>query len=203
AGLDGIETDVQRSQDGVLLLHHDPFLVDGRFIARLTFEEVRAAAPQVARLDELFTLLRERPRAFANLEVKTDAPFKDERPAELAAALGRLPADVRDRVWVSSFDPLLLLRLRACAVEMPLAYIVSVAPALALLDSLPVAAVHPHKRLVTSARLKRWRDGGLRVFPWTVNDCKAARELLDLGVDGLIGDDPTTLLHAGSTRSAG
>lgn len=198
AGLDGIETDVQRSRDGVLLLHHDPYLPDGRFIAKLTYEEVSAAAPHVPRLAELFDLLASTPGVVANLEVKTDVPFKDERPAELAAALGRLADEVRERVWVSSFDPILLLRLQACDPGVPLAFIVSFAPALSLLHGLPVAAVHPHKRLVDRNRLRRWRERGLKVFPWTVNDRTTARELLELGVDGLVGDDPATLLHARS-----
>jgi len=32
---------------------------------------------------------------------------------------------------------------------------------------------------------------GLQVIPWTVNDASRMRELLAMGVDGLITDDPT------------
>lgn len=198
AGLDGIETDVQRTRDGVLVLHHDPYIPGGDFIAKLTFDELRTRIPTVARLDELFALLVDHPEAVANLEVKTDAPFEDERASELTAAIGRQPANVKKRLWLSSFDPLLLLRLAACEVEAPLALIVSFGPALQLVPSLPLAAIHPHKRLVSTQRIDEWRSAGLKVYAWTVNDRKNARELLDLGVDGLFGDEPETLLQARS-----
>lgn len=196
AGLDGIETDLQRTRDGVLVLHHDPFLPDGRFIARLTFDELLAAAPAVARLDELFDLLADHEAAVLNLEVKTAAPFDDERVAELGAAIGGLPSAMRERVWVSSFDPLLLLRLADGGIEVPLAFIAFFSAALALTPHLPVQAVHPHRHLITAARIDDWHRHGLRVFAWTVNDLATAEGLLDLGVDGLVGDDPQPLLDA-------
>ena len=44
--------------------------------------------------------------------------------------------------------------------------------------------------------MRGWREQGLNVFTWTVNDEQLADELLALGVDGLVGDDPPTLLDA-------
>lgn len=196
AGLDGIETDVQRSRDGVLLLHHDPVLADGRFIAHLSLAEIRGEHPRVALLAELLDLMAVRPGKFLNLEVKTDAPFEDARPAELAAAIAKLPEVLRRRIWVSSFDPVLLWRFHAAGPGVPLAFLAYHAPALALLAGLPVAAVHPHHSLVNAQRMRGWREQGLNVFTWTVNDEQLAGELLALGVDGLVGDDPPTLLDA-------
>lgn len=199
AGLDGLETDIQRTRDGVLVLHHDPQLHDGSPIAKLDLEELRRAVPSICTLTQLFELLGEYPAAVVNLEVKTDAPFEDERAAELTTAIDRLPAAIASRLWLSSFDPLMLLRLAACEVAAPLAFLVSFEPALRLVPSLPLAAVHPHKSLVTAERIASWRSAGLQVYAWTVNDRATAGELLGLGVDGLIGDDPETLLQARSS----
>ncbi len=194
AGLDGIETDVQRTADGVLVLHHDAALGDGARIAGLDAGALRRRAPQVPRLDELLPLLAAFPQAVANLELKTAAPSDDARPEELAAALQRWPADVRRRVWVSSFDPLALLRLRQA--DVALGFLVAHESALALVPCLPIAAVHPHARLIDAPRLASWREAGLRVAAWTVNDEATARRLVDLGVDVLIGDDPALLRAA-------
>jgi glycerophosphoryl diester phosphodiesterase len=55
---------------------------------------------------------------------------------------------------------------------------------------LGAVAVHPDRRLVTRARVRRWRALGLRILAWTVNDVGEMRSLMELGVDGLISDDP-------------
>ena len=38
------------------------------------------------------------------------------------------------------------------------------------------------------------QDKGLRVVPYTVNDAPTMQRVIDLGVDGIISDDPDTLL---------
>ncbi len=196
AGLDGVETDLQRARDGALLLHHDPRLGSGETIAELTEAEVKDLAPDVIGLAQLRELLEQHEGAVANLEVKTDAPHGDARASELAVQLLSWPAPVLARLWVSSFDPLLLLRLAEAEAPVPLAFLAQDATALQLLPSLPVAAVHPHHSLVTGERVRAWREAELAVFPWTVNAAELAEELLELGVDGLIGDEPRVLLEA-------
>ena len=99
-------------------------------------------------------------------------------------------------MWISSFDPRELLRLAERGVAAPLAFLAYEASALALLPSLPVAAVHPHHTLVTPERVSEWHAAGLAVFVWTVNEEPLARRLLEDGVDGLIGDYPEVLLGA-------
>lgn len=201
AGLDGLETDLQRTGDGVLVLSHDPYLGSGgasadAFIAKRSLAELRTRHPDLLTLGDLRGLMEAYPSAVVNLELKTDAPWSDGRAGELAAELARWPRQLTGRVWVSTFDPLQLLELHAAGVGVPLAFLAHEAHALALLPALPVAAVHPHHTLVTEARMRAWRERGLAVFTWTVNDAALAERLLGLGVDGLIGDDPALLLAA-------
>lgn len=196
AGLDGFETDLQRASDGALLLNHDPELRTGEVIADLDGADARRLAPELIGLPELLELMQAHEGATVNLEVKTSAPRSDARAAELAQQLRTWPADVLARLWLSTFDPLLLLRLHEEAVPVPQAFLVVQASALALLPVLPVAAVHPHHALVTRQRVSDWHAAGLGVFTWTVNEPDLARRLLGLGVDGLIGDEPRVLLEA-------
>lgn len=196
AGLDGIETDLQRTRDGALVIHHDPLFRDGRIIALTSREDALLADPDLLDFEGLKGFMERHPQALLNLEVKTSAPMGDARAEETAAALQAWPAQLLQRTWISSFDPLLLLKLSEEGAPVPLAYLVSELSALQLLPVLPVAAVHPHHRLVTAELVKDWHGQELAVFSWTVNDAALAVRLLDAGVDGLIGDDPAVLLRA-------
>ena len=48
-------------------------------------------------------------------------------------------------------------------------------------------------RLVTRATVEHCHELGVAVFAWTVNDPGIARRLDELGVDGVITDDPRIL----------
>lgn len=203
AGLDGLETDVQRTADGTLVLHHDAVLSDGSFIATMDAATLRSTAPDVPHLDDLLSVMHDFASARLNLEVKSAAPYDDTRAADVSRAVAGWPADVVLRTWFSTFDPLLLLSLQeslaAEGIDVPLAFLVASATSLRLLPVLPVAAVHPHHSLVNGERVRAWHADGLKVYTWTVNDADLARRLLDDGVDGLIGDVPELLLRARST----
>jgi glycerophosphoryl diester phosphodiesterase len=51
----------------------------------------------------------------------------------------------------------------------------------------------PAYTAVDRASLQAAHAAGLAVIPWTVNDVATMRELIDLGVDGLITDRPDLL----------
>ena len=92
--------------------------------------------------------------------------------------------------------PLALLALRKAAPGLPLGFLMAEDHS-ALLPCLGVEAVHPHHALVTEEAVAGWREQGLFVVAWTVNEEGEARRLLALGLDGLIGDRPEVLLPLG------
>lgn len=49
----------------------------------------------------------------------------------------------------------------------------------------------PNGDLVDEESLEEAHEAGLRVVPWTVNESSEIERLIELGVDGLITDDPT------------
>ncbi len=200
AGLDGIETDVQRTRDGALVLVHD-FQVAGLRVCDASEAELRAAVPQLTNLAELLALLRDRPGTLLNVELKT-VGWNDRRlAAAVAAAL--VASGLGDRLLVSSFSAVALLRFRRHAPRIRTAYLWSEDARVPWPGRRPwpasllhVDALHPHHPAVTPERVARWRRRGLTVNTWTVNDPVDAARVLAAGVDGVMGDDPEALLRA-------
>ena len=196
AGLDGFELDVQRSLDGVLVTHHDFHLADGRLIAALKFTELPAHVPT---LEAVLQLARER-GAYINVEIKLETSATDGRENETVALIVRL--GMEQSVIVSSFNPLSLARIKWAdrRLETGLLY----APDMTqwfLKDGLGapllfVSAIHPHHSQVSAELVKNAHLRGWKVNTWTVNDLQTAQRLLEIGVDGLIGDYPEVLLTA-------
>ncbi len=198
AGADGVELDLQLTADGVLVVHHDPE-IGGRTIRGLTLSRFRDIAPGAPTLAETLRFFESWPQARLNIELKPSLP-PDGREAALADALAVWRGATRGGVWVSSFDPHALSRLSRLEVVVPLALLAAEEAHLDLRPCLPVEAVHPHHSLVTPDRMAAWRREGLAVHVWTVNDTALAAGLIDLGVDGLIGDDPAALVQVRDAR---
>ncbi len=206
AGADGLELDVQLTADDELVIHHDPDR-GGLEIAGVTLERLRAAAPEVPTLAEVFEFLADRPGVHLNIELKAPqrAPGSegDGREAALGRALAGWRGPVKRDAWVSSFSAESLVDLARLGAGVPLALLawssVQLEPLADLVAMVSdagsrLAAVHPHHGLVTQGSLASWRDLGLEVYAWTVNDLAVGERLLSLGVDGLIGDDPGELV---------
>jgi len=193
AGLDGIETDVQRTKDGVLVIHHD-FVVGMRLIADLTLAELRELLPELVTLEELLQLLEPYPEFLLNLELKSIPGFEDGRAHETADAVAAWGG--RERVWISSYDPVALLKVRERRPEIPLGYLFRVYDTSKMAELLGIEAVHPEHRLITPELASRWHRKAFGIGAWTVNDAQRARELASLGVDVIMGDDAGALLAA-------
>ncbi|TBH21244.1 glycerophosphodiester phosphodiesterase [Thermus thermamylovorans] len=181
AGLDGFELDVHLTRDGVLVVHHD-FLLEGVPIQGLRRRELPAFVPT---LEEVLSSF---PEAWINVELKSLPPETDGREEALARLLARFPSG---RVWVSSFDPLALLRLAQLGVG-PLGFLYGKPEAEALAPCLGVAWMHPEASLLTEERVRALK-GRYRVLAWTVNERPQAQALAAWGVDALVGDLPEVL----------
>jgi glycerophosphoryl diester phosphodiesterase len=201
--LDGLETDLQRSRDGHLVLYHDFTLPDGRTLSTLRCAELREAEPHLPTLEALFVLAHGYPHALLNLELKT----RGWRTGglERAAATAVRDSCLSARVLVSSFNPLSLARLRLYAPELRTALLYSPegprwlrgnGSARLIARLLHTDALHPHHSLV-DAPLVRWaRARSVMLNTWTVNRAAEVKRLTQLDVNGLMADDPAVLKDA-------
>jgi glycerophosphoryl diester phosphodiesterase len=194
-GADALETDVHATADGVLVTSHDP---DGarifgkpRRIADCRLEEVRSWG--VPSLEEMVL-------AFPGLPINVDLKVP---VAELAVPLLRR-LQVEERVTLASFSSATLRRVRALGYRGPTSLGRS---EVARLVSLPAAAQRgplapPGKAaqlplsLAQPWVIRRCHALGLRVDYWTVNEPALARGLVEMGADGIMTDDPATIVPA-------
>lgn len=200
AGLDGLETDVQRTRDGRLVLVHDTHL-GGVPVSALPFDAVRERSGDLATLDDCFDVVRAHPGTWLNLELKTWRVLDLALVGAVARAIRS--SGLADRTVVSSFNPLALALLRLRAPELRVGYLWSSDPATPRLLRTPwpagwlhADALHPHHTLVTEALVARARRRRLALNTWTVNAAADVARLRDVGVSGIMADDPNELLHA-------
>jgi glycerophosphoryl diester phosphodiesterase len=200
-GADWVELDVWRSADGVLLVHHDAHLVDGRFIRDIDADSRPAGVPT---LDDALDTCAVHDLG-VNVEIKSDPRVEaDFDPAYRAAVLvaDRLVvdgprADGSRRYLVTSFDLVCIERVRAHRPELATGHLVGNVKDPARVTARAAraghGAVNPWDAFVDETFMEHARRAGLAVHPWTVDDPDRMRTLVELGVDGIITNTPDVL----------
>lgn len=196
-GCDGVELDVHRTSDGVIVVHHDPVLADGRAIAQLLVSDLPDFVPTLVQVLQVLGDLQ------CNVELKSDPsdPAYDETDGYAAAVLQAVAdAHAEDRVNYSSFDKATaehVVRLDPLA---KVGWLVSIG---AVLENLieeardaGFSAIHPFVWSVTKDGLKAAHDAGLEINTWTVNAEADLVAMSALGVDCIITDRPDLGLKA-------
>lgn len=215
ADVDGIETDVRLSADGVPFLLHDETL--GRTtdaVARGFDAGTRAETVGWDNLTELdagswfdarFTsqrlvALSDFPelahRGVIDLELKLPTDHSPEAVVEAVARTLALPswqgAVDSGRVVVTSFDPT-IVGLALETLSLPVGLLTEVAPSPAEIEELAALGVHliaPAAPGLGPETARACRGAGIGLWTWTVNDRAEFARLAALGVDAICTDDP-------------
>lgn len=206
-GADGVELDAQRCGSGEVVVLHDESLGRTTGFAGLVTETPYALVRKLdagSRKAERFRgervpLLSEVLDAFprlVNVELKCERADDRGLTAEVVRLIRE--AGAAERVLLSSFNPLCLLRARLLAPRIPRALLFEQEQEWWLRSglsapALEVAAVHPEHVLATPGRVRRWLARGYSVGCWTVDDPAAAARLWDSGVTGIITNRPSAI----------
>lgn len=189
-GAEGVELDVRATRDGAVVVFHDADLTRLAGDPRKVAEVDRAELPEVGgapipTLDEVLDLV-----LGAGLEVNVEIKAAAAETAALLAS--RSPKEI-PRVFVSSFLTDALETVRGALPSVRLAYLFE---RLDPVMSLTWDGLHPYHELCTPERVRAWKDAGLFINVWTLNDPSAVPSMMDMGIDGLVTDDVPALRAA-------
>jgi len=209
-GFDGIELDVVLTRDKVPVVFHGNDLSHSTretgMIPEMTLSEVKKVdagslfdekfkGETISTLDETLEYLKTT-HLFIDVELKG----QPRGHHGLEHATGKLikKHNLEDRVLISSFSPLMLRRFAKKFPEIKTGFLTGPNPffflkTLLSANLLRVAAVNPvfqytSEALVHFATKQEWK-----VYVWNVNTKQEYKRAIDLGVDGIITDEPELL----------
>jgi glycerophosphoryl diester phosphodiesterase len=197
-GADGVELDVRRTADGILIVHHDPEISGLGPLVGCTFAQIRAARPSVATFDEALAALV---GLVVNAEVKC-LPWEidaDRDGTVMRATIDALSAHVGAAI-VSSFDLAAVDVARAYAPDLPTGWLTHGQD---VRGAARIAFDHGHQWLNPDSvsAVAAGADGidaahttGVRVSVWTVDDPDDVRTLAAAGVDMFISNVPDRVI---------
>lgn len=209
-----LETDVQGTRDGALVVFHDdrldPTTDRSGAIAELTLDQVREARVQGEPIPTMMEVFATFPDARFNIEPKSDAAVG--LLAEAIRAAGAI-----DRVCIGSFKGRRLRRMRKllgprlCAGGAPLAIVRlrlagwlgswAAGPSWGLPPIVQIPVKFGPIPVADLGFVRACHRRQIVVHVWTVDDPDQMRNLFDIGVDGIMTDRPSVLRDVLDERS--
>ncbi|MBI2343524.1 MAG: hypothetical protein HYV02_04245 [Deltaproteobacteria bacterium] len=219
-GVDGVEIDVQLTRDKVPVVLHENALhavtTTYRFVHQTplrALQTIDVGAPfgtqptreRIPTLAEALETLRPSP-LLLNIEIKA-------QPHWHFGIEDRVVRSVRDggmspRTIFSSFSPMVLMRLRYLAPQIPRALLIgpgafSFFQAQFFGRVMNVSNIHCCERRLTPKLLAMAAANGWQRWVWTINTRAEAERVLALGIDGIITDDPLLIREVIGTAAHG
>lgn len=201
-GVDGVELDVRRTRDGVLVVHHDA-LVETMVIAETNAHDLPGFVPTLG------ASMRALHGVTVNVEIKNSRDPK-EPTYDDTGAFARRVVEYLDEIGaigstiISCFDLATCERVRRANRDVRVAWLlwgVGVEEAATTARELGLHAINPHVGLVDEASVALSNDLGLAMNVWTVNETADLVRLYDLGVASVITDQPALALELFAGRS--
>ena len=193
-GAEAVELDVRRTADGVLVVHHNPHLDDGRLVAATRHADLPGHVPTLGdALDACQGM-------WVNVEIKNDPEEPDFDISESIAddTIAHLVARDEDERWViSSFRLETVDRCRELAPDIRTAWLTVDIPqgVETLLVERGHIALHPWVNALDRPTLDRCHAAGIAVNVWTCDDPERMAQLFEWGIDGVCTNVPDVALR--------
>jgi glycerophosphoryl diester phosphodiesterase len=203
---DAVELDAMLSQDGEVIVFHDDTVnrtTDGQgYVKDLTFAALRKldagssfstdyANEPIPTLAEVFDAFGK--SLYINIELKNYSSPLDRISEKVGDIIKEYA--FQDRVLISSFNPLNLLKIKRILPTVPVALITMPGLLGTILKSpqfqfLSPQIIHPNFSDLNEKFIQKQHKSGRRVHAWTLNESKDLRRLISLNIDGIITDKP-------------
>lgn len=201
-GCDGIELDVHKSKDNIIVVIHDEDIkrtYKGKgLIKDYTLEELKKFKCKkrgfeendqcfIPTLEEVLQLICNN-RIFLNIELKTDVIHYENIEEEVIDLIKRY--DLKNRVLISSFNHRSLEICKSIDSEIQIGALYSkkIKNVIEYAKSLKVDAIHPRLTLISKELIDEAHNNGIKVNVYTVNKVSHMKKLIDLNVDGIFTD---------------
>ena len=199
-GLDMVELDIQLTKDGEIVVIHDYDLeriagVEDR-VADLTLAQLRKidigshfaaefSKERIMTLEEVISLVKN------DLQLNIELKMIEQKSELLIINLKQLlkEEDFVEEVVISSFNHCYL---REFGPEFRTAILINSYPVnpVAMIESANADGIHPNYKLLRAKLIEEVHQAGYFVNTWTVNDEDEIKRLEELGVDGIVTDNP-------------
>lgn len=212
-GVDGFETDIHLSSDGVPVICHN-YTIDETSngkgeVKSMTYDELRSydfgswfnekfKGTKLPSVEEFLTICENADIEIMNIEIK---PPLDGDMTIVAKTIEAVKAHgLFDKLLISSFSADVLVECKKvdpdcktgylyapdkkhCYTQMLFGYV-------EFAKKIKADYLHPHFLSVNRRYVRRLHENGIGINVWTVDKERIARKLLKLGVDGIITNDP-------------
>ena len=215
---DMIELDVCLTRDRVPVVIHDTTLertTDGKgLVSEYTLSELKELdagswfssefkGESIPTLEE--TLDQIRGRITINIEIKPEN-FESSAPSDsVEIQICKLVEkfDMVNSILISSFNHSFFSRIHSFYSKYKQSNLPRIAPIQGVFKSEDVVidlcqrekaySYHPNESFVTVSLIEELKACGYRIFPYTINDKKRMEHLIQMGVHGIISDEPEKL----------
>lgn len=197
-GANGIETDIQRTKDGILVLFHDDTLkrVTGQegSISDYTFAQLQVFDVQKNGFTDKIVAFEDFLRHFSHRDITFAIELKGADVEKDTADLLR-KYNMQGKTVVTSFQLEYLQAFRAYAPEFQTGYLSdSISEeTLALIKGMGVEEYCPEAHLMTPELVEKWHKMGFRVRAWGVYNEDLMRHACACGADGMTVNFPDKL----------
>ncbi len=209
-GVNTLEFDLHVTADGQVVVSHDPYIEDingdKRYIFQMQYSETGLPlAGEMIDSVESYTQEKGYSPVRYNIEIKSVKgpgegklwPTYDYFSTICCKLLNTKHLD--DRLVVQSFDHWALNYIHEKYPELILSYLIDDENAPEFekyMDKLRFTPqwLSPHHSLVNEELIRKCRERGMRIVPWTVDDTEDIKRLIDLGVEAIISNYPDRVI---------
>jgi glycerophosphoryl diester phosphodiesterase len=206
-GCTGIETDVQLTKDGVLVLMHDEMVNrttnSTGFVKDYSYKELSVLDAgawmseeykglKVPTAEELILMVKDK-NVIINFEIKSGVIIYDgieEKLIDLIYKYG-----MENRVILSSFNHYSMVHCKEISqdIKTGLLYMEGLYKPGAYAKTARADAIHPNFYAMKGEIIREVKDEGIMVNTFTVNDINYMKYFINIGVDGIITNYPDKL----------
>ena len=200
-GANGIETDVQKTKDGVLVLFHDSTVdrVSNRSgkLCDFTLDElkqVKIFGNSTTGFYDRIVTLREFLEKFSHYDIKFAIELKGEdvekETLEMVKEFG-----IMDKTTFTSFNFQYVKKIKELDSSARIGWLTPSTDDEAIAGLLEIGGeeIAPKAELVTKELMEKWRNAGLGVRAWGVSSIALMKKMCCLGVDGMTVNFPDRL----------